>query len=164
MPGHQRGFSLIELITVILLIGILTSAVVLRMVGRSSFDAVLNRDQAIAIFRQVQTVAMNQGDIEPAADPCHALVVSATYFGAPAGCSHDLAALTAAADQLQLSVTGAPDSVTRWHFNLLGRPYYLNSDGKRQSLCDNGCRLTFTSGEREQAAMVINREGYVDAE
>lgn len=164
MPGHQRGFTLIELIAVIILVGIISVTAASRLIGRTSFDAYLNRDQAIAIFRQVQTVAMNQGDADPAANTCHTLVVSATYFGVPTGCLQDMAALSATDHQLQLLVTGVPASVTRWYFNLLGRPYYLDADNQRQPLCLDSCRLTFSSGEQEQAAMVINREGYVYAE
>ncbi|MEJ2763890.1 prepilin-type N-terminal cleavage/methylation domain-containing protein [Photobacterium sp. MCCC 1A19761] len=164
MPGHQRGFTLIELIAVIILVGIISVTAASRLIGRSSFDAYLNRDQAIALVRQIQTIAMNQGDVSAAPDPCHTLNVSSTRFGVPDGCSQTLAALTATEHRMQLSVTGAPVTATRWYFNLLGRPYYLDADHQPQPLCLNSCRLTFSSGDRERAVMVINREGYVYAE
>ena len=64
MPGshNQRGFTLVELIVVIILIAIVSVTAASRMMGRSSFDAYVTRDQAISIARQIQITAMQAAD------------------------------------------------------------------------------------------------------
>ncbi|WP_057832746.1 type II secretion system protein [Colwellia sp. TT2012] len=56
----NRGFTLIELVTVIILIGILAVAVLPKFDGTSSYEAHTHRAQLIAALRLTQQRAMQQ--------------------------------------------------------------------------------------------------------
>lgn len=56
----ERGFTLVELITVILLIGVLGAVAAGRMVDRGGFDGRAYADQTAAMLRYAQKVAIVQ--------------------------------------------------------------------------------------------------------
>jgi MSHA pilin protein MshC len=56
----QQGFTLVELIAVIIVVGILGAVAAGRFLGRSSFDSVAYADQAAALLRYAQKVAVAQ--------------------------------------------------------------------------------------------------------
>jgi MSHA pilin protein MshC len=59
-PCQYRGFTLVELIAVIIVVGILGAVAAGRFLGRSSFDSVAYADQAAALLRYGQKVAVAQ--------------------------------------------------------------------------------------------------------
>jgi MSHA pilin protein MshC len=59
-PCQYRGFTLVELIAVIIVVGILGAVAVGRFMGRSSFDSVAYADQTAALLRYAQKVAVAQ--------------------------------------------------------------------------------------------------------
>jgi len=60
----NRGFTLVEAILVIVLIGIISAVVVPRFVGSSSFNPIIVRDQIIATVRNAQQNALGRPDVE----------------------------------------------------------------------------------------------------
>lgn len=58
--GSSRGFSMVELILVIVIAGILAAVAVPRLVGRTSFDARGFADQLAATVRFAQKLAIAQ--------------------------------------------------------------------------------------------------------
>jgi len=56
----QRGFTLIELITVILILGFISVAVLPRFLQSSSFESRSVQDQVISAARQAQQLAMSK--------------------------------------------------------------------------------------------------------
>lgn len=73
----QRGFSLIELVTVIVLLGIVLVTVAPRFSTKQTFAHFAVRDQLISSFRYAQQRAMSDhgGD-------CYRLLIDANGFGA----------------------------------------------------------------------------------
>ena len=57
---NQDGFTLIELVTVITILGLLAVAVVPRFTSTSSFETRTVQDQIISAIRQAQQLAMNK--------------------------------------------------------------------------------------------------------
>ncbi|MDP5131591.1 MAG: type II secretion system GspH family protein [Paraglaciecola sp.] len=57
--GQQRGFSLVELITVVILIGVLSVFVGSRFIGGNGFAEYVYQAKVIAVLRVMQTRAMH---------------------------------------------------------------------------------------------------------
>ncbi len=73
--AHNQGFTLIELVIVILLLGILAAFAVPKLLGKGGFETQTLRDELLTRLRLVQTINMH----EPA-DRCTQLVVEASRF------------------------------------------------------------------------------------
>lgn len=59
-PSSERGFSLVELILVMVIAGVLAAVAVPRLVGRNSFDTRGFADQVAAATRFAQKLAVSQ--------------------------------------------------------------------------------------------------------
>lgn len=145
--ARQQGFTLIELVMVIIILAIISVTAASRYASKSSFSAELMRDQAISIARQIQISAMQQQQLA-----CATLTITESLFGC------------ATQQNPTNYLTTAPDQVTitpnySLGFNLLGQP--LNNLGLLQ--CIKGCEITFTANNNNQAQMCINQQGYIHA-
>ncbi|MEH6531986.1 MAG: prepilin-type N-terminal cleavage/methylation domain-containing protein [Photobacterium frigidiphilum] len=167
MPRNNRGFTLIELIVVIILVGIISLTAASRMSGRSSFDAFISRDQAIAIARQIQITAMQATIPQRANFPlriisgtgektsCMGLITGST-------CTVQSTAETSSrilqgeVSRIRFTLPSLASNAV--FFNLLGRP--VNSTGER--ICNNGCQINLQSRDNNILSMCINREGFID--
>lgn len=58
LPSESRGFTILELITVILIVGVLAITAVPRLSGRSGFDSRGFYDRAAAVVRAAQKTAV----------------------------------------------------------------------------------------------------------
>jgi MSHA pilin protein MshC len=59
---HAKGFTLVELVTVMILIGILAVSALPRFIGSSSYSAYSLRNEFLAELRAVQALALNNTD------------------------------------------------------------------------------------------------------
>ncbi|MCK8045823.1 type II secretion system GspH family protein [Shewanella sp. 1CM18E] len=71
---RQAGFTLVELVTTIILIAILAVVVIPRLLTTSSYSAFTLRDEFISELRKVQIMAMNNQD------RCYRLSVTETDY------------------------------------------------------------------------------------
>ncbi|WP_407331512.1 type II secretion system protein [Enterovibrio sp. 27052020O] len=148
----SRGFTLIELITVLVILGIISVFAVPRLSGSEAFSVIGARDAGLSVARQVQLRAMQQED---PSDSCHALNVAASRMGGSAASSCGFK--TDRSDVVDLSdssVRIAPQQTIR--FDLLGRPVAANNN--RMCIASE-CKITFSQGS-SSASICLNSEGY----
>ena len=130
MPDKQRGFTLIELTVVIVLVGLLAISALPRFFSSADISPLDYRERLVGLLRLAQLQAMEQG-------PCHKVLFSGRQFGIPrksytsTSCDASLPAagqsyaaphfgLTVEeASALVLSLGNAPSSI---EFDYWGRP------------------------------------------
>jgi len=171
MKKNQIGFTLIELITVIILISILAVAVLPKFDGTASYEAHTHRAQLISALRLTQQRAMQQTDSTDGY--CHQLIFDSdsdvSRYGVPdrVDCTN-----TSFADwepdstgfevesryQVSFAIDGKtnPSAVT---FDSMGRPIINATIGND---CSGGCIINVQSGV-ETLQIQIESEGYVHA-
>ncbi|MFC3095278.1 prepilin-type N-terminal cleavage/methylation domain-containing protein [Alteromonas sediminis] len=173
LPGSVKGFTLLELIIVIILVGVLSVTAASRFQGRGGFDSYALQNQVLSVLRQMQLRAMQ--DTRPGF--CHQinLVTVPAALGPPtnnyspgnqaATCNitigNDtpdyLRVDTQAFEALNASLS-AVDGVTPIsfiNFNALGQPRTSANN------CSSECRITITT--QSASSVCVNREGYIRA-
>ncbi|MGF1708568.1 type II secretion system protein [Enterovibrio baiacu] len=148
----MKGFTLIELITVILILGIVSVFAVPRLSGSEAFSVIGARDAGLSVARQVQLRAMQQED---PSNRCNALFVTATRMGGSN--NTDCQWQDDRSDVVDLSETDVRiKTTTTIFFDLLGRP--RTNKGVRRC-ASKECKFTFFEGS-STASICLNSEGY----
>ena len=151
---RQTGFTLVELVTTIILIAILSVVVIPRLFTTSSYSAFTLREEFIAELRKVQIMAMNNQD------RCYRLSVTSTQYQVSRynGSCTGTPARTDAAQTFQggasLMLINTTTTNFGVEFNAQGVPIV---DG---SLCSGRC-ITVLADETQWIA--IELEGYIHA-
>lgn len=151
----QAGFTLVELIVVILLISIVSTYAASHYIGTRSFSAYAAQEQGISIIRQLQVYRM-QSNTTGTYNFSFELTASGGCLGSTAGC--DVATTPQAAqsrsDVMRLEGVSVSSTMSPIRFDFRGNP--LQTDGSAL----NSVTITFSaSGER--ASVCINGQGYV---
>ncbi|MCK6262268.1 type II secretion system GspH family protein [Vibrio sp. ZSDE26] len=160
----QQGFTLVELIVVILLIAIVSVYAGTRYLGVSSFSAFTAQEQIISVIRQVQVnrIQTNISDIytycNDVGNPdlqelClrSRVTANSSCVGSSSGCSSSDSTTRSdvvTADKVSFSTTPPLSTIT---FDLLGNP--LGS-------ASGGVSILITAGQ-SAANVCINPQGYV---
>ncbi len=164
----MKGFTLVELIIVLVVVGILAVGASPLFIGSGGTESLVLRERALSVLRNVQLNAMQNTQAD-----CYAAVLQDNALGLAttpvcgAG-SSTLAATEDSANRMvgfagkTLTVTdsnGAPVSLpAEIEFGPLGRP-----DDTSGLICigNQACRLTFTEANGANQSVCINREGYI---
>ncbi|MCG6408459.1 prepilin-type N-terminal cleavage/methylation domain-containing protein [Vibrio fluvialis] len=152
------GFTLVELIVVILLVAILSAYAASRFIGVSSFSAYAAKEQAVSIIRQIQVSRMqsNLSDAALQSNGHYVLQVSSSCLGSVAA----LRAVALSNDDQRSDVLRGNNlsfassvalSTQRVQFDLLGNP---------QNEAAAGVTITITAPD-SSASVCINSQGYV---
>ncbi|WP_182027175.1 type II secretion system protein [Vibrio rotiferianus] len=147
------GFTLMELILVIVLLSILSLFATSRFIGKGSVSAFALQEQTISVIRQVQVNRMQSNT--STTDSNFQLQVTSNCIGSVAACSLSGNAKDTRSDLVEdpsatFSLTGATSPI---NFDLLGNPLSVASGGVFILIQDK-------SGQ-SQCRVLINRQGYV---
>lgn len=171
--GKCKGFTLLELIIVVVLVGTLSVVAASRYSGRGGFDTYSLQGKMIASLRQMQFRAMQ----DTRANFCHQIVFdtaapatgpssndfSNTASAAVASCATTIASDTPdnlriesedfAALNASLSAVDGSTAISFINFTGLGRPLTSVSN------CSVDCRITVAT--QTSASVCINSEGFI---
>ncbi|GBL03638.1 type II secretion system protein [Glaciecola sp. KUL10] len=170
----QQGFTFVELIIVITLIGILSITAYSRFSGKEDFSAITYQTQTLSLLRNVQTKAM----YDSRSNFCYQvnfITNSTPAFGVPidnfstgneaTSCASTIGAnlkegLSTSANELTeeglvLNVVDGTTVIAYLRFDAMGRP--LTSVAN----CSSGCTISFVG--TQTAEVCIEPEGYVHA-
>lgn len=171
MRGNRLGFTLIELIVVIILIGIVSSYAASRYVGVGSFSTYAAQEQIISVIRQIQLTRMQANikdlyrfctdtklenkDLKDLCLRSQLTIQSATAkapacVGSSSGCSASGDTRSDSVRSDELTYTTVPN-VDLIRFDLLGNPTGAASNGITINITANG----------QSTSVCINRIGYV---
>ncbi|EIJ0970574.1 prepilin-type N-terminal cleavage/methylation domain-containing protein [Vibrio vulnificus] len=151
----QAGFTLVELIVVILLLSIVSAYAASRYIGTGSFSAYAAQEQAISIIRQLQVYRM-QSNTTNSANPNFELTASGGCLGSTAGCTAASTpqAAESRSEVMRLDGVSVSSTISPIRFDLRGNPLQTNGSAL------NSVTITFTASG-ESAAVCINSQGYV---
>ncbi|EOB3676829.1 prepilin-type N-terminal cleavage/methylation domain-containing protein [Vibrio vulnificus] len=155
MNMSSRGFTLVELIVVILLISIVSAYAASRYIGTGSFSAYAAQEQAISVIRQLQVYRM-QSNTTNSANPNFELTASGGCLGSTAGCTAASTpqAAESRSDVMRLDGVSVSSTISPIRFDLRGNPLQTNGSAL------NSVTITFTASG-ESASVCINSQGYV---
>ena len=151
--SKQSGFTLIELVVVILIISILAVTAAPKLLGVNNFDSFAYRDQMVSSLRLMQQQAMQQTNV----DSCHKIIIQNKAYGR----SNDCVTTTFVADW-QNDNTGfsVPASSTVTINSINTATLTFDSWGRVQE-CSSQCVIEFNNVD--SAKLCIESEGYIHA-
>lgn len=157
----HKGFTIIELVLVIVLMGILAVSVAPKMFNSDGFEEYAYQAEVIATLRSIQLRAMQQTsaytDVNAYGNACHTVVVTAKKLTVGSGCNaisensagQSLNKLSVDVDVDQ-SVSFSP--VMSFIFDAMGRP--IN--------CNTPCVISINGNDT--LSVMIEAEGFIHAQ
>lgn len=169
----QPGFTLVELIAVIIIVGILGAFAAGRFMGRASFDSIAYADQSVALLRYAQKVAIAQNrDVYARVQAngialCYDSTCSAGNRVRAAGSGNsDSSSTRAACADTTWACEAPPAQVTitplaLFYFDALGKPF-LATDAPPAAVSNFTTRVVTIKADSSQRLITVEMEtGYV---
>ncbi|MBJ2145563.1 type II secretion system protein [Vibrio sp. IB15] len=152
----NKGFTLVELIVVILLLAILGATAISRFSGRQSYELYALQEQVSSVVRQIQLNRMQSNmDMFVSGAESLRLVAANGCLGSQSGCDNLAETRSDVISSVDYTFSSKPLSNTSSpiEFNLLGNP---------ESAASAGVQITISSNNSSDRAWVcINSQGFV---
>ena len=159
--SSQRGFTLIELTMVIVILAILSVYATSRFQGASSFSPYAAQAQAISVIRQIQLARMQSNMPNGTTSDQYQLAISSTCLGSPAACGgNESLSSKVQVDGQDLSFAINPDT-NNIQFDLLGRPLPIITSGAESTGTIYNITIKAKGNNVESTKVCINSEGFV---
>ncbi|MGR6839398.1 pilus assembly FimT family protein [Aliivibrio wodanis] len=156
--NKQKGFTLVELVSCIVLLSILSITAYSKMPSRSSFEVAALCNQTQSALRRVQVQAMNDVVIE--LQDQYQVNVSATLVQWQKGAS---SALNSSVDCVGVSCSNLVNSGGSIEFDLdQGGASQLKFDGLGRPSDLQSHTISFKESGTVQKSLSINQEGFID--
>ncbi|GEA62336.1 prepilin-type N-terminal cleavage/methylation domain-containing protein [Vibrio comitans] len=157
---NMKGFTLVELIVVIIVVAIMSLYAASKFIGVSQFSAQAAQQQGIAVIRQIQLGRM-QSNIEDT-DTLHdryQLVITGKCLGSKQACSSDTNepfSHKVVIEEQDMSFN-PPLNID---FDLLGNPVICTTPNGSTHTCSDPVQIHVASSA-ESELICINSQGYV---
>lgn len=166
LSWRARGFTIVELIIIIIVIGIMAVSVYPLIGGRSGVDVAVYQGQVLSLLRLQQQRAMQDTASEHLYSVCvHNKEVALFKLTPSADCAeafNQSLACEERGDCLRIDDLESTtfDGPARFNFDTMGCPYGGNT--KLTSLCGGNTVTIVINGETSRD-IVINEQGYIQA-
>ena len=152
----KKGFTLVELIVVILLLAIISATAISRFGGRQVYELYALQEQASSVIRQIQLNRMQSNmDMSVSGAESLRLVAANNCIGSQSACDNtsETRSDVIASDDYSFSSVPASSYSSPIEFNLLGSP---------ENTASSGVQITISSNNSSDRAWVcINSQGFV---
>ena len=152
----NKGFTLVELIVVILLLAIISATAISRFGGRQNYEFYALQNQVSSVVRQVQLNRMQSNmDMSVSGAESLRLVAANNCIGSQSACDNlsETRSDVIASDDYSFSSVPTSSYTSPIEFNLLGNP---------ENTASSGVQITISSNNSSDRAWVcINSQGFV---
>ncbi|WP_077341001.1 type II secretion system protein [Pseudocolwellia agarivorans] len=153
-----RGFTIIELVLVIVLMGILAVTVAPKMFGSDGFEEHTYQAEVIATLRSIQLRAMQQTSV--GGNACHTVIVSTKLLTVGGSCAvNKKNANDQALNDLDVKID-EDHNVTFVTSGMTGNSFIFDSNGIPAN-CSNPCNITIIGSDT--LTVRIESQGYIHA-
>ncbi|WP_310650247.1 prepilin-type N-terminal cleavage/methylation domain-containing protein [Colwellia sp. MB02u-6] len=163
----NQGFTLIELIIVIIILGILSLTVAPKFFTAKGFSEYGYRTDVIAKLRLIQLKAMQQTQAISQADNsyCHRVLITDTKLGTPDDCDDTPSFDSTWQDSATKVKIADQDNVTfsSWDENNITNDSFSFDSMGRPSCAAAPCQITITITGEQAISVQIESEGYIHA-